>query len=124
MNELNVGSLEACQRLYRAGIVLETDFYWTWGGAQDCWYLIRKDEPRRFAVIPAPSMAEVWRELPTDIRKRGERWDLGVDKTGDGRTVIGYSLHTQPMIEFNNDNPTDALIEMLIWVEKEKANER
>jgi len=117
MNTQNVGSFEACKRLVEAGIVLETDFYW----ARDSngWYLRTYGTYEREVLesIPAPSMAEVWRELPntystdTDVRLK---------------TLMSYqagykALKDDVGVWFSYDtNPTDALIDLLIFVRKEK----
>jgi hypothetical protein len=107
MNELNYASLEASQRLVANGIVLETE---------KCWILTYTPDDVRTIVdrqvssgyrscIPAPSMAEVWRELPdgTEIFKQGND---NIGWYSNGRTI--------------DANPTDALIDLLIWVRKEK----
>ena len=67
MNPLNYATLEASKRLVDAGIVLETEKVHFQIG--DVWFL--RDRmcagsnliPSKIC-IPAPSMAEVWRELP------------------------------------------------------------
>ena len=48
MNELNAGTLEACQRLMAAGIVLETEAWWNLcGSGKDAqWRLERGKMPR------------------------------------------------------------------------------
>lgn len=107
MNPLNYASLEASKRLVDAGIVLETEFcrdmacnpnkITTWPVGVD------KGHPDFY---PAPSMAEVWRELPV-----GASINVGTD---------GFSWcrkHTSP--DIINTNSTDALIDLLIWVRKE-----
>jgi len=110
MNLLNYASLEASKRLVDAGIVLETDFAWQ---KEDdgfsiglrffngCW---EKD-------IPAPSMAEVWRELPGHYTSGNNytAW-LELTKDSDGDTTAKYwSKRT-------NINPTDALIDLLLFI--------
>ena len=117
MNELNYASLEASKRLGDAGIVLETDCFWS--ELYGLWRLIRHCIAN---TIPAPSMAEVWRELPSYI---GDDFYLAISKD-DTQTVCGYSKidgFDRYVSKGNqrNDNPTDALIDLLIWVLKEKA---
>ena len=102
MNELNYASLKASKRLVDNGIVLKTDAIW-------CQYLcgyrliMRTELHPLTEVIPAPSMAEVWRELPDGITIK--KWD--------GKLVIIDDDGTN-----FNLNPTDALIDLLIFVRK------
>ena len=124
MNPLNYASLEASKRLVSAGIVLETDYQWfhykeeTFG-----WDITRRigsviAEPY---CIPAPSMAEVWRELPegTSVHKGSE---LGKSERGITAAWCcirkGDGAVTSPDIQ--RDNPTDALIDLLIWLKENK----
>ena len=130
LNPLNYGRLEACQRLHAAGIVLETDAVWTYDKpSRDFppefgWKLQRRTaitvEGYYLKVIPAPSMAEVWREL-LGILSVNKRWyELRLIKVDD-ITQVGYWWLTECLIEFQNRiNPADALIDLLIWVEQRK----
>ena len=128
MNELNYASLEASKRLTEAGIVIEkTDNVWIYArhvplkGADRSWQLfdrrslmaIEVTEQRPDCLIPAPSMAEVWRELP-EYYNDGE---LYISKINDNMTNAGY-LEGEV---FQNANPTDALIDLLIWVRGQKG---
>lgn len=120
MNPLNYTSLDAAQRLAAAGIVLETEKVWILNAAG--WRLVSLDWALnmitvRYETIPAPSMAEVWRELPGEIELN---YTLDVTKIG-GETQALYSK----IDCFDNyctkgsggdTNPTDALIDLLIWV--------
>lgn len=124
MNPQNYASLEAGRTLVEAGIVLETNLYWRIIVTHNdlAFYEDTDNDEIKWESIPAPSMIELWRELPDNIRVRGDRWDLSISKTGDGRTVAGYWGQGRPLIEFNNINPADALIDLLIFVRKERAN--
>jgi hypothetical protein len=106
MNELNYASLEASKKLHDAGIILETETVWRKARLGHR-YLTRKALYHRTTDIPAPSMAEVWRELPdsTCINKDGDYTKCWVDSN--------MSLKV-----FQNENPADALIDLLIWKEK------
>ena len=109
VNEANYVSLEASKRLDEAGIVLVTEKAWIM--SYTGWELVDNIKYYGFwkdaKKYPAPSMAEVWRELPlgsrlmrgTEDRAVAWRWDSG---------------------EMINTNPTDALIDLLIWLRKEK----
>lgn len=125
MNELNYTTLEASQRLVAAGIVLETDFYWfayndnTLRSLRDAGkaipqpYLITKESVgncnTRTSYVPAPSMAEVWRELPE-----------GSTLYNSGDIARAYMANPKLSGSYKaNTNPTDALIDLLIWVRKE-----
>jgi hypothetical protein len=117
MNEANYASLEASKRLVDAGIVLETERYFhifdeevhdytaeqkkIWEGE------VRRGNASPEAIfIPRPSMAEVWRELPDSfIEKRTDHYYCSI------------ALLSAPI--FPDENPTDALINLLIWTRKE-----
>jgi len=106
MNELNYASREASQRLVDAGIVLETEAIWSL--FYDGWRLVLRTELHPLVEdYPAPSMAEVWRELPDTTQiiliKRG----------------VFHVVHYASNAIYTRKNPTDAMIELLIWVRKE-----
>ena len=120
MNEQNYGSLEACKRLAEAGIVIETDFVWvpfSDGGGWDIVFRPWAKSPE----IPAPSMAEVWRELPRYIKVKGYHYEKLLTAEPDGFTCAHYSDLQRNYTIFRGDsqNPTDALIDLLIWVRKQ-----
>lgn len=111
MNEKNYGSLEACRKLIEAGIVLETDAVWRKNRdkrVQPEYYLSRRALYRRTSDISAPTLAEVWRELPTNTWLR---------KDYTGRTNI---MNEDNSYNNYNTNPTDALIYLLIWARARK----
>jgi hypothetical protein len=121
MNPLNYASLEASKRLAEAGIVLETETLWSQRIYLDPpdWALIPKgayDNTGRLRYedgIPAPSMAEVWRELKSRGQfpcSDGDNWWLYDDNADE------ISL------EMSDPNPTDALIDLLIWARKENSH--
>jgi hypothetical protein len=134
MNTQNVASLEACKRLVDAGIVLETDFYWYVYNEDMCRSLIAADKaiPAPYLVnrasvrtrigsiptayVPAPSMAEVWRELPETI----DEYDLTCEKIFNGGMQAGYTTYDVSGLRWkvllNAANPTDAMIDLLILV--------
>lgn len=65
MNELNCGSREACQKLFEAGVVVETEASWTYRKEYG-WRLsftekLKGNEKHYLEIIPALSMAEAWR---------------------------------------------------------------
>ena len=124
MNPLNYASLEASKRLVEAGIVLETEAGW---------YKIFRPGCHSFDMVlsmrsgnekfygdnyPAPSMAEVWRELPETI----DEYDLTCEKIFNGGMQAGYTTYDVSGLRwkvlFNAANPTDAMIDLLIWVRK------
>ena len=143
MNEANYASLEASKRLVAAGIVLETDAVWIadeyppFGASMKIilkWDIRNKKE-LIFAnfgklpngTVPAPSMAEVWRELPETALQPCRDTTTGycheylsLQKDGD-LTVAGYGEYSEIG---RNSNPTDALIDLLIWTRKEANHER
>jgi hypothetical protein len=123
MDELNSATLEASQRLVKAGIVLETEAVWylsqTLGQKKPFAELMSRYRAKDFMnsvkftetankIIPAPSMTEAWRELPDSTQiilvKRG----------------VNHIVSYAPNANFMNTNPTDALIDLLIWVRGER----
>jgi hypothetical protein len=125
MNQNNYASLEASKRLVEAGIVLETEALWFFGTDNE-WHL-SEIWLCNYAkqAIPAPSMAEVWRELPATIPDRGLYTPVNLRKAGDGKTWVSYFRVGIPIIDSikADINPTDALIDLLIWVRKEADHE-
>ena len=120
MNPNNYATLEASRRLYGAGIVLDgTDMHWI------------KERDGSFSLIlsdvhydgseeyPAPSMAEVWRELPDS---HGSSTTLIVEKHYDIMIAGYFDWEEEDFTEakFRNENPTDALIDLLIWLRGKK----
>ena len=122
MNTQNYASLEACQRLVDAGIVLETDFYHYLPYPDDlpnCSELITKKSKilieksdKDAAFYPAPCFTEVWRELP--------RLTHCIKQDSDTKCVIEPSSSIENIKVMFNENPTDALIDLLIWVKQQK----
>jgi hypothetical protein len=126
MSEQNYASLEASKRLVAAGIVLETEAGWRKKRDKTGYYLSRKALYHRTSDAPAPSMAEVWRELPETALQPCRDTTTGycheylsLQKDGD-LTVAGYGEYSEIG---RNSNPTDALIDLLIWVKKEARDE-
>ncbi len=129
MNPNNYASVKASKRLVEAGIVLETEAGW---------YKIYRPGCHSFDMVlslrsgnekfygdnfPAPSMAEVWRELPETI----DEYDLTCEKIFNGGMQAGYTTYDVSGLRwkvlFNAANPTDALIDLLIWARKEASHE-
>ena len=110
MNELNYASLEASKKLVENGIVLETDYFYVNTFSNMGWVFRQKggfnDEDD---FIPAPSMAEVWRELPewTECKNNGG---------GETKCVV---MTKNDIKVFFNSNPTDALTDLLVWLKGE-----
>jgi hypothetical protein len=107
MNPNNYATLEACQRLVSNGIVLETDFIWISGELRNKKSSIGTGGAGGTGIslvfhdIPAPSMAEVWREYRKhvpDYQNRGKLWNA-----------------------LREENVVDALIDLLIWVKKKEG---
>ena len=113
MNELNYASLSASKKLVDNWIVLETDFVWRKKRDKTGYYLSRKALYHRTSDVPAPSMAEMWMELP-DIYQ-GKL--IYLTKVGN-QTQVGYGWPYMPSssIVGQNINPTDALIDLLVWL--------
>ena len=115
MNTQNYASLEACQRLVDAGIVLKTEAYWI--RVANSPMMLTDNRHGADETYPAPSMAEVWRELPWVTDNYGL---ISMNKA-DNVTYCGYRKGLairEP--KFESNNPTDALIDLLIFVRKGK----
>ncbi len=120
MNPLNCATLEASQRLVEAGIAMETDMCWypsKLGG-----YLLKQEGWKSRDQIPAPSMGEIWRGLPAYLNSNSynheRRVPLSVERGITGNTIARYEFDKS----CENTNPTDALIDLLIWVREEPVN--
>ena len=124
MNPNNYASLEASNRLVEAGIVLETDCIWVkWYSdnyPQGEWRLKYKAliQVEEFTEqYPAACFTEVWRELPDQVSRAGV--------ISEAKALIGHKDNQEamywPHAVYINTNPTDALIDLLIWVRKEAA---
>jgi hypothetical protein len=75
--------------------------------------------------IPAPSMTEVWRELPKGLLYESKWHRLYLSKCqGNEDSFTEYSYEDQAICGsvHRNTNPTDALIDLLIWVRKASQN--
>ena len=115
MNELNYATREASKRLVDAGIVLVTDVKWYRSSITGKNYLtVGLGVPPDccpFSDVPAPSIAEVWRELPETthlIRLHDGLNEASIpEKDGDFCQVLSENI-----------NPIDALIDLLIWVRR------
>ena len=113
MNPLNYCTLELSRKLVENGIDIETEAWWYKDDTNE-WILVRQTSGDRIVsknqIVPAPSFAELWWELPEMLWIGGKVFYLTLEKT-DGYTHVGYDKH------YNNTNPADALAELLIWVE-------
>jgi hypothetical protein len=119
MNQDNYCTREYAQKLLDAGIVLETDCAW-YQNSLDGWHLLQVTDfndglfNRR---LPAPCFTEVWRELPVIVERDDVEYSLSLEKS-TSCSVLHYS--NQQMIKTlfraDSENPTDAAIELLIWV--------
>ena len=105
MNELNYASLEASKKLHDAGIILETDAVWE-GKEGQTRLNLKANCPDGF---PAPSMAEVLEELPNNTAFLKNK----VYYASVGGSDNEYK-------EFVGANPTDALIDLLIFVKQQQ----
>lgn len=117
MNKDNFATLETSKRLADAGIVLETDAVWNYW-LPDKYILVYKKDATAAEenCIPAPCMAEVWRELPEDIRQEDDVFTVNLCRS---RGVNHASYDGDFCLQtFGNEAPTDALIDLLIEVRK------
>ena len=141
MNQLNYASLEASKRLVDAGIVIKSEKIWASvpnpynvdreGNSLPHWKLIDPPLYPYKEQIPAPSMTEVWRELPEgfeyiskfDYESSHAYLCLTKSRKGDNTTFASYFLPDDKAVcgsKKHDANPTDALIDLLVWVRKEQ----
>ena len=127
MNPNNYCTLEASKRLVEAGIKIKTEFYHVFSEGQYLGIHHKKyrdgflkeisldhADVKARDFIPAPSMAEVWREL---LKKH----NVSLSGQQEGLTTAWtYAGGQETSPDIPNTNPTDALIDLLIWVRKEK----
>jgi hypothetical protein len=126
MNEQNYASFEASKKLFDAGIILETEFYWVeredWdhinldGSSKNIITIDKKDDCDEFA-IPAPSFGDLLKELLAGMSRHKI----------DGH-YSGYMLEYTPSYLRNGNvqfqtykkNPIYAIVEFFIWFKKEE----
>jgi hypothetical protein len=117
-----------------AGIVLETENYWNPVYARELGCFIKVAiadwmiRPYKLCddSIPAPMWTEVWRELPEEIQCHSNSpvtCSLSMWKE-DEEHVCGYYWHDYIQHITRSKNPTDALIDLLIWLKGEKNESR
>lgn len=110
LNPLNYCTLPAAQRLTEKGIVLETEVVWysrqNWKNWTIGYRGLVEDDPRNNVVFPAPSMAEVWRELRQHIN----------DQDYFQLKSMSWDAMYRP-----RNNTIDDLIDLLIWVRGQKG---
>ena len=107
MNTQNYASLEASKRLHDAGIELETEAYWIRVANSPMMLVDNRHGADEYC--PAPSMAEVWRELA--------KYNASLYWSKNNSVTFAV-LEGSP--SFYSINPADALIDLLIWVKEKK----
>jgi hypothetical protein len=126
VNKLDYGSLEACKRLRDAEIVVETDFYHVvWHNTHfpieskewvsSCGNVVGEND---FIAYPALSMAEAWRILPWKTTISGCVCYRTLYQEREDMCIAAYYWQGVPLMTCRNINPTDALIDLKIWIEK------
>jgi hypothetical protein len=117
MNPDNYCTLELSRKLAENGIQVETEakwIIWPMGLAELVYnwqYRVADVE-----VFPAPSFAELWRELP---ESRQVEYLLTIKKMV-GETIVGYENRGSWLYYIRDAKTADALAELLVWVRKEQ----
>ncbi len=111
MNPLNYPTLLACQKLVEKGIVMKTEMSWYSSVFPDQW-LLRSSKWKDGEKLPAPSMAEVLRDLPET-----EELPPIISRYICEEGITGSSIMTILIDIFRS---VDALIELRIWLEERK----
>jgi hypothetical protein len=113
MNKDNYVTLQVAQRLVAAGIVLETELWWILHSRPaKGWYLNTPETTEEWEdCVPAPSMSELWRELPSFASYKYPTGEAEVWLENGRENIISPSCV--------DINPCDALAELLIWVKEQ-----
>ena len=111
MNELNYASFEASKKLYNTGIILETDAAWFLSPDNSPLLSYKGLQCYPYINIPAPCFTEVWRELQDKLPGNQKTLEYGEKSGGD--MLICSEMYAG---KFKSENPTDALIELLLWL--------
>lgn len=119
MNHKNYCTLEYAQKLVDAGIVLKTDAAWKWLSRDKIYLLCHKDTIVNHDYIPAPQFQDVWDELP-DLLTINKRIFARTMSTIDGIHYISYHSGNDWISTQKSDNPTNAAIDLLLWVKENK----
>ncbi len=117
MNEQNYCSLSASKKLVEADIILKTDVFWI-KVSNNPWMLSEYTHGA-YGWYPAPSFAELWRELPEDTRMTKCRKEGSAEVYAEIFVESWDDYGYQPSLQ-ENINPADAAAELLIWVRREK----
>ena len=122
MNDNNYGSLDACKRLLDVGkIQIDTDFCW-FERETDDWIILPSDDVSIKAIkdnhaYPAVCMAEAWRELQKYLAQRPDCLPYIRLVAEKDDTIVEAPFMSAT---FSNTNPTDSLIDLLIWIRSQK----
>ena len=118
MNELNYATLEVSQSLIDKGIVLETEAVWNYWIHGKYFLVLEKDRTcGKDNCVPAPSLAEVWRELP----ETDELMDI-VRQYAEVTAEFWQVLLIQRYV-FNLLRDVNKMIDLLIWITEKKRKE-
>lgn len=121
MNKLNYASLSASKKLAENWVVLETDFVWRLGA--DGWKLLNKDwvmnmMSNTYESYPAPSFAEIWREL-LKLADNNEKIIVSWIQEMNDWQATGADVALLIVEVCSN---IEKLAELLIWVKGQKVN--
>jgi len=115
MNPNDYASLEMSRRLVEAVIVVETEKVWRFP-ADGSRPFLTDAEPMRYSTdCPALSMAEAWRELPSEV----DGYYLTIGKLSD-MTKASHGPSYNALRGGLSDNPTDALCDLLLFTKGRK----
>ena len=127
MNPLNYCTLPYAQKLQAAGIVMDTQKNWV-KCKDGIWVFMFIGDVGRHAIgevetwISAPSMYEAWMELPGKLSTQWAEYYLLIGKDEE-ETVVEYRDTHWNLLggsRHSNVNPTDALIDLRVWLEGRK----
>jgi len=112
MNPKNYASLRSSQSLFEAGIILDTEAYWSYIGKE--FVLTRNKDVFGY---PAPTMYEAWEQLPVSVITGCMGFfRTFCDSDKIGRCLVGYKNSISGYLySVEKENPADAIIDLLIW---------
>jgi len=121
MNKYNYASHEASKELINAGIRIDTEIYWKFIDGEWVLRYGHKGISQELS-IPAPSMAEAWRELPIEATDNNIKYRKMVTVGYlPSETIVGYYNCMETivwLVSYHNYNSIDALCKLLIWTKR------
>ena len=121
MNPKNYASLLSSKLLLEAGIILETEAYWSYNGYG---FELTRSQEENAIGYPAPTMYEAWNKLPVSIITGCMGFFRNISDSNDHKCLVGYKNSIAGyLVSFTNINPADAIIDLLIWYKEYSSSD-